>query len=130
MQHIIQIGIILSVSFAGELLNELVPLPVPGSIYGLVIMLVLLITKVVKLEKVKKVSDWLIGLMPIMFIGPTVSLMTSFDSYKNIIAQLFVISIVTTVITMGVTGMTAQGLINFQTKHRKTDTEGSTEDNQ
>lgn len=124
MKHISQIALIATVSFAGELLNYLLPLPIPGSIYGLVLMLLLLITRIVRVDQVKTVSDWLITLMPVMFVGPTVGLMSSYDSYKDILIPVFVISIVTTVITMGVSGLTAQGLIHLQNrKEEKHDAE-------
>ena len=38
MKYVKQFGIILLISFAGEALNYLLPLPVPASIYGLVLM--------------------------------------------------------------------------------------------
>ena len=60
MKHLKQIAIILAVSFAGEALHSLIPLPVPGSIYGLLLMLALLMTGVVKIHEVKAVGDWLI----------------------------------------------------------------------
>ena len=119
MQYVSQIAIIFSISFAGETLNRLLPLPIPGSIYGLVIMLICLMLGIVKLDKIKAVSDWFISLMPIMFVGPIVGLMDTFDSYKAYIIPLFVISIVTTVITMSVTGLTSQGLMRIQQKRGK-----------
>lgn len=119
MQYISQIAIIFSISFAGEVLNRLLPLPIPGSIYGLVIMLICLMCGIVKLEKIKAVSEWFISLMPIMFVGPIVGLLDSFDSYKDYIIPLFVISIVTTFITMSVTGLTSQGLMRLQHKRGK-----------
>ena len=111
MKHLAQIAIIAGVSLVGELLGFLIPLPVPGSIYGLLLMLLLLATKMIKLRQVKAVSDWLISLMPVMFVGPTVGLMTSFESYKSFLIPVIVICIVTTIITMGVTGLTAQYLM-------------------
>lgn len=119
MQYVSQIAIIFSISFAGEMLNRLLPLPIPGSIYGLVIMLVCLMLGVVKVEKIKAVSDWFISLMPIMFVGPIVGLMDSFDSYKNYIIPLFVISIVTTFITMAAAGLSSQRLMRIQQKRGK-----------
>ncbi len=38
MKYIRQLGIILLVSFLGELLHYLLPLPVPASIYGIVLL--------------------------------------------------------------------------------------------
>lgn len=116
MKHLSQITLIATVSFAGELLHYLLPLPVPGSIYGLVLMLLLLMTRVIRVDQVKTVGDWLIMLMPVMFVGPTVGLMSSYDSYKDFLIPVFAISLVTTVITMAASGLTAQGLIRLREK--------------
>ncbi len=116
MKYISQIALIATVSFAGELLNHLLPLPVPSSIYGLAIMLVLLVGGVIKLEQVKATADWLISLMPIMFVGPVVGLIGSYDSYKTILVPLFVITLLTTVITMAASGITTQGIIARQNR--------------
>ena len=111
MKHISQIALIATVSFAGELLNHLLPLPVPGSIYGLAIMLLLLVFGVIRLDQVKDTADWLLSLMPVMFVGPIVGLIGSYDSYKNILLPLFIITLLTTVITMAAAGLTTQGLM-------------------
>ncbi len=111
MKHLGQIAIIAGVSLVGELLSFLIPLPVPGSIYGLLLMLLLLVTKLIKLRQVKTVANWLISLMPVMFVGPTVGLMTSYESYKSFLIPVIVICIVTTIITMAVTGVSAQILM-------------------
>ena len=111
MKHLGQIAIIAGVSLVGELLSYLIPLPVPGSIYGLLLMLFLLITKVIRLRQVKAVANWLISLMPVMFVGPTVSLMNSYESYKSFLVPVIVICVVTTIITMGITGTAAQILM-------------------
>ena len=111
MKHISQIALIATVSFAGELLNHLLPLPVPGSIYGLAIMLLLLVFGIIRLEQVKDTADWLLSLMPVMFVGPIVGLIGSYDSYKNILLPLFLITLLTTVITMAAAGLTTQGLM-------------------
>ena len=46
--------------------------------------------------------------MPVMFVGPTVGLITSYDSYKDILIPIVVISLATTVLTMAVSGLTTQ----------------------
>lgn len=122
MKHLGQIAIIAGVSLFGELLGYWIPLPVPGSIYGLLLMLFLLGTKVIRLRQVKTVSGWLISLMPVMFVGPTVGLMTSYESYKSFLIPVIVICIVTTVITMGVTGVSAQFMMfRHRRKERRHD---------
>lgn len=119
MKHLKQIAIILAVSFAGEALHSLIPLPVPGSIYGLLLMLALLMTGVVKIHEVKAVGDWLITLMPIMFVAPTTGLISGFDSYRGFIIPIIVIVLVTTPLTMVVTGKTVEGLMRVEERKRK-----------
>lgn len=111
MRLIGQFLIIAGVSFAGEILSLLLPLPVPASIYGLVLMLILLMTGVVKLHQVKTAADFLIEIMPLMFIGPSVGLMESLPALQAMLLPLVVILILTTLLTMGATGLTAQALV-------------------
>ena len=74
MKLLYQFGVILAVTFVGELLYALLPLPIPASIYGLIVMLICLGTKVVKLSQVKIAADFLIDIMPPMFIPAAVGL--------------------------------------------------------
>ena len=68
MKYIRQFVIILFISFIGEALKYVLPLPIPASIYGLVLMFVLLETKVMKVEAVQDAGKFLIEIMPMMFI--------------------------------------------------------------
>ena len=101
MKYIKQLAIILMVTAIGEILKYLLPLPVPASIYGLVLMLVLLMTKVIKLDQVKETGEFLIEIMPLMFIPPSVGLMASWGEFKQMLIPLVVISLVSTVVVNG-----------------------------
>lgn len=102
----------------GELLHHFIPLPVPASIYGFVIMIVCLCTKAVKLEQVEETSDFLLEIMPIMFIPGGVALITAWDMLKNIIVPVAVISLASTVITMVVTGKVTELVMKNDRRHR------------
>lgn len=104
MKYMKQLGIIFAVTCVGEILKYLIPFPVPASIYGLVIMLVLLVTRKVKLEQVQDVADFLIEIMPMMFIPAAVGLLVSWEQLKSMLVPVVVITIVSTVVVMGVTG--------------------------
>ena len=54
MKYIRQVLIVMIVSFAGEMLNFLLPLPVPASIYGLVIILICILSVIIPLEDVRE----------------------------------------------------------------------------
>lgn len=119
MKYIKELLIILIISFLGELLNYIIPLPVPASIYGLVLMLVGLQTKIIKLDKVRNTGKFLIEIMPLMFIPPAVGLIDSWGILKPVCVPILTITIVSTFIVMGVTGRITQLIIRIEQKRRK-----------
>lgn len=116
MKYVKQFAMILLVSFAGELLNYLLPLPVPASIYGLVLMLVCLLTGIIKLDAVRDTACFLIEIMPLMFIPATVGLMASWSVIKENLLAYLVIAVVTTVVVMAVSGLVTQGVLKRNEK--------------
>ena len=56
MHFIKQFTILVTVCFIGEILHRLIPLPVPASIYGLVLMFAALQSKLIPIEAVEGVS--------------------------------------------------------------------------
>ncbi len=108
MKYIYPFFIILLVTFIGEIMHYFIPIPVPASIYGLVIMLILLCTGIVKLHNVDKTSDFLISIMPLMFIPGGVKLITVWSDIKPILLPLSVITVVSTIAVMAVTGKTTE----------------------
>ena len=114
MKYVKQLSIILGISFLAELLEILIPLPIAASVYGLVIMLVGLITKLIPLEKVETAADFLVDAMSIMFVPATVGIMASVDALKEILLPICVITVVSTVLIMIVTGRVSQRIIRGQ----------------
>lgn len=120
MKYINQLLIIFLISYIGELLNYFIPLPIPGSIYGMILMFILLCTGVIKLHHIKEVSRFLIDIMPMLFIPSAVGIIAQVDQLKSIWFQIIIITIVTTVITMVVTAITSQVIIRAK-KRKKVD---------
>jgi len=112
MRYLKQFAIILAVPCVGELLNYFLPLPIPASIYGLVLMLVLLVTKVVKLESVDETGTFLVEIMPVMFIPAGVGLMTSFGQLRDMLVPLLVITVAVTFLVIAVTGKVTDFVIS------------------
>lgn len=123
MKYIKQICIILGICFLAELMEKLIPLPVAASIYGLVLMLLALMTKVVKLKDVEDVADFLTGNMAIMFVPPVVGVMACVDEMKKMLVPLLVITIVTTLLIMSVTGWATQGIMKGRKKSEEKNAE-------
>ena len=119
MKYIKQVAIIGTITFVGEVLHIILPLPVPASVQGLIILLVCLFSGVVTLEQVEDTAEFFIAIMPLMFINPTVSIMTMFGDVKNSIIGIFVTAFVSTVIVMIVTGWVAQLMIRIKRKRER-----------
>lgn len=130
MKFIKQLAVIMTVSFLAELLELLIPLPVAASVYGLVLMLIALITKIIPVEKVEGAADFFIEIMPILFVPATVSLIADVDALKQMLIPLFIISSVTTVLIMAVTGRAAQSIMRHdRRKEAAVDRAGCRNDN-
>ena len=119
MKYFKQFGIIAGVSFIGELLNAVLPFPIPASVYGLVLMVVLLMTKVVKLDMIEDTADFLISVMAIFFLPSSVSLMVNMDIMQGSIVKLLVMCVVSTAVVTAVTGLVAQLVIRLKNPNKK-----------
>lgn len=112
MKYLKQFSIILLISFIGEILNKIIPLPIPASIYGLVILFLCLQFNILKLYQVERVGRFLLEIMPAMFIPVGVGLMTSWDILKPVSIPFIAIIIVSSIITFGVSGKVTEFIVN------------------
>ena len=111
MLYLRQFCIILFVSFLGELLHVLIPLPIPASVYGLLLMLLALCIGIIKLNQVRETAGFLIEIMPVMFIPAAVGLLESWSFLQPVWIPVMIITLLSTVIVMAVTGRVTQRMI-------------------
>lgn len=119
MKYIRQFGIIILISLIGELLKWLLPFPVPASIYGLVLMLLALSFHIIPLDAVKDSGRFLIDIMPLMFIPAAVGLLNSWGVLKPVFLPVLLITIITTIAVMAVTGRVTQFVIKKERKRKE-----------
>ena len=102
MKIITQLGIILLIWYlAGYLSFLLKPLIlIPASIIGLLLLFVLLLTKIIKLEDIQELSDFLLGNIAFFFVPAGVGVLHSLDILRTSWVQLLVINLVSTVLVM------------------------------
>ena len=112
MKYLRQLLIILIFSFIGEVLHSLIPIQVPASIYGLVLLFIALLTGIIQLPQVKEAAKYLIEIMPLMFIPAGVGLITSWEQLQSFMVPLLVITVVSTFVVMIVTGKVTDFLIS------------------
>lgn len=111
---------ILAISFIGEILKYFLPLPIPASIYSMMILFIGLLTGIIPLEAVKDVGKFLIEIMPVMFIPAGVGLMSSWVNLKPVLLPVSIITVVSIVTVMIATGRTSQWIIRRGKKKEET----------
>ena len=117
MKYIKQFLIILAVSFVGEILHAIIPLPIPASIYGLVLMFLCLLVKLFPTEAVKETGAFLVEIMPMMFIPAAVGLLVYWGELKRMLVPVLLTITVVTVIVMAVSGRVTQAVIRAEKRH-------------
>ncbi|BCX79352.1 CidA/LrgA family protein [Campylobacter sp. 19-13652] len=119
MKYLGQFIIILTVCFVAELISALLPYPIPASIYGLGLMLVLLFSRAIKVSAVRDVAAFFIEIMPVMFIPAAVGLITAKDVIlSNLIGIVIVVSIVA-IIVLAVSALVTQKLYEYKISRLK-----------
>ena len=117
MTYIRQFAVIITVCFIGEVLQKYIPLPVPASIWGLLLMFISLRTKIFPLKAVDTTSDFILAIMPLLFVPSTVALITAGPTLKKYGIQFLIIGVVSTIVVFGVTGIVTQAIIRLTHKN-------------
>lgn len=108
--------IIFIINYIGVLMSQVLKFPLPGTINGMLLLFALLYFKVIQLKKIEKASDFLLANMTIFFMPPSVKLLESLYLLKTGIFKILFILIFTTILTMIVTGLTVQYMIERKEK--------------
>ena len=111
MKYLHQAMILSAVTFAADLIRLLLPLPVPASIYGLIILFLLLKTGLLRLSQVEDVGNFLLEWMPLLLVPASVSFLTVLDTIQGMLLPVLIMGFVGTVLVMLVTGAVSQALV-------------------
>lgn len=105
-----QSAVIFGFTLLGEAMNRLLPLPIPAAVYGLVLLFIALCLKIVKVEHVNKVSEFLLTILPILFVSPAVNLLESWGIVAPHILPIALLVISSTILVFIIAGLVSQAL--------------------
>ena len=111
MKYLKQLLIILLFTMIGELLAYVVPLPIPAAIYGLVLLLIALCSGLLKPEAISETARFLIQIMSVLFVAPTVGILSQWGLIAPNLVPIVVIMVVTTVLVFAVSGLVTRALL-------------------
>lgn len=114
-----QLGIVLLILSVGQIIQTQFNLFVPGTILGMIILLILLLLKVIKLKWIESITNVLLDHISIFFVPANVGVMVYLSQIKDVWAKLLLIAIVSTVVVMGVTGAVVQFVDKLMTKSKR-----------
>lgn len=103
--------LIFVVNYIGVILTEILHLPIPGTISGMLLLFALLYFKILKLSHIEKAGNFLLLNMTIFFLPPSVSLIENISLLKTGFLKIIFLVVISTLITMVVTAITVQYLI-------------------
>lgn len=108
MKILRQLGIVLSIALLGEFFSKTFKLPIPGNVLGMIILLCLLSLKIIKIEMIEDISDFLLGYLSFFFIPAGVGLISNLDILRDKGFGILLVCTISTIITIIVTGLTIQ----------------------
>lgn len=103
-----QLAILFGCLAVGELLIYLTHIPLPSSIIGMLLLTLLLKLKIIRLEWVRSISEFLVSNIGFFFVPPGVAVMLYFDVIKAEFVPIVAASVISTVLVLVVTGWVHQ----------------------
>ena len=103
-----QLAILFGCLALGELIIYLTHIPLPSSILGMLLLTLFLKLKIIRLEWVRSISDFLVSNIGFFFVPPGVAIMLYFDLIKAQFVPIVTASVVSTVLVLAVTGWVHQ----------------------
>ena len=116
MKWMKQFGIILLISFVGEIQEKWIPLPIPASIYGIILLFLCLKLNIIPHEAVHETGKFLIEIMPLMFIPAAVGLLETWDVIAPAWLEYVAVTVISTWVVMIVSGRVTQFVIRRKRK--------------
>ena len=111
--------LIFVINYVGILISNVLHFPLPGTITALLLLFLLLKFKILKLEKIENAANFLLLNMTLFFMPPTVKIIDSYHLLEKDLFKIIIIIVVSTFITMGVTGKVVQVMIDFKERKEK-----------
>lgn len=95
----------------GEVLQRVIPLPVPSSVYGLALLFLALCLKLVRVEQVKETGGFLTSILPILFVSPAVGIVEDWGLISDRLVPILLLLVGSTILSFGISGRIAQAVL-------------------
>lgn len=119
LKGILQIGILYGFSLAGNFLQNTFHLPLPGNIIGLLLLLSALLLNLFKVQWISQGSGYLLAILPLLLVPATVGIMNYPSLFTGKGVFIFIIVVLSTIVTILLTAKTSQSLEQWISKRKE-----------
>jgi holin-like protein len=119
MKILSQIGILFGLCWLSRCIENVLPISFPASVIGMILLLILLATHVLKVEHIREKSDFLLENLPFFFVPAAVGIMQYADTVMKNGAAFITICVVSLIVTFGATSWAVQLTIRLMEKRGK-----------
>ena len=107
---VLQVVLLAALFVACDLATKALHVPLPGSVVGVLVLLALLATRVVRLAWVERGADLLLSALALFFVPSVVASVRVVPALKASLPGIAAVMVVTTALVMVVTGVVAERL--------------------
>ena len=119
MRILAQLAVILAVSFLGQVIASLLPIPFPGSVISMILLFLLLLGRIVKVPQIQQTAEFLTGNMAFFFIPAGVGILENWELLAQNLAALAIIAVITTFLTFAAAAYTVRAVMAWQERRCK-----------
>ncbi len=107
-----QLIIIIGINLTGSFLTEWAHLPIPGAISGMIILLIMLFTGIIKPKHIEETADFLLKNMAFFFLPAGVGILASYQLVRGSYLQTIAIIVISTILVMAISAVITQKIAN------------------
>ena len=104
--------------FISKLIVGVLPIPIPSSVVGMILLFVALCAGIVKLEQIESLSNSLSKVITFLFVPSGISLVDSLDLMKNYGVQIVLVICVATLALLVITGWSGMLLLKLRSAYK------------
>ena len=108
VKYIFQFARITAFCLAGEVLAAVLPLPIPASVYGLLLLAAALKFGVLKLDQVRETGLFLTGIFPLLFVPAAAGVMDLWAELHAMLLPVLIALVPVTFLVMATAGRVTQ----------------------
>jgi len=119
MKILVQIGIVFLLVACADVLSRLLPIAIPVSVVGILLLMSCLMLKIIKTSQIEDIANFFMQNMGFFFIAAGVSILGKYELIKNILFQYSIVTLISTLLTFATTGIAVKLVLHLQNKMRK-----------